>query len=72
MCYNNMQCFERITNMKHNTENLEHFSASQSPEEKPEFHERPFSHRVISWVLIGVVLFAFLGTCYWLAFYGRS
>lgn len=58
--------------MEHSTDNLEHFSANQQPEEQREYHERPISHRIISWVLIAIVLFAFLGTCYWLAFYGRG
>ena len=58
--------------MEHSTENLEHISANQQPEEKKEYHERPLSHRIVSWVLIAVVLFAFIGTCYWLAFYGRG
>ena len=57
--------------MEHSTENLEHFSADQQPQECKEYHERPRSHRIISWALIAIVLFAFLGTCYWLAFYGR-
>ena len=58
--------------MDHSTENLEHFSAAQQPEEKKEYHARPLSHRIISWAVIVVVLLAFLGTCYWLAFYGRA
>lgn len=58
-------------NMDHNTENLEHFSANQQKEEKKEYHERPVSHRILAWVLIAVVVLAFLGTCYWLALYGR-
>lgn len=57
--------------MDHTTENLDHFSASQTQEaEKQEYTERPLFHRIMSWVLIGIVLLAFLGTCYWLAFYG--
>ena len=61
----------RVMNMDHNTENLEHFSANQQQEEKKEYHERPVSHRILAWVLIAVVVLAFLGTCYWLALYGR-
>jgi len=56
--------------MDHSKEELEHFSANQQPKEKQEYHERPIGHRILSWLLIAVVLFAFLGTCYWLAFYG--
>lgn len=57
--------------MDHTTENLDHFSAKQAqPQEKQEYTERPTSQRLISWILIAVVLLAFLGTCYWLAFYG--
>ena len=58
--------------MEHSTENLEHISSNQQTEIKKEYHERPLGHRIISWVLIAVVLFAFIGTCYWLAFYGRA
>lgn len=57
--------------MEHNTENLEHYSASHQTKEKREYHERPRSHRLAAWLLILIVIFAFLGTCYWLAFYGR-
>ena len=58
--------------MEHTTENLEHFSGRQQPEEKESYHERPIGHRILSWILIAVVLFAFVGTCYWLAYYGRA
>lgn len=59
--------------MEHNSENLEHYSASQTEEkEKTPYVERPLMHRIVSWLLIAVVLFAFLGTCYWLAMYGRG
>lgn len=57
--------------MEQNTENLTHISTDQSQKQPPEYHERPVSHRILSWLLIAIVLFAFLGTCYWLAFYGR-
>jgi len=58
--------------MEHTPENLEHYSASQNvAKEESHYTERPFFHRVISWLLIAVVLFAFVGTCYWLASYGR-
>lgn len=59
--------------MEHNTENLEHFSASQSEtsDEKAPYTERPLLQRIMSWFLIAVVLFGFLGMCYWIAFYGK-
>ena len=58
--------------MEHTSENLEHFSAAQAgTEEKTPYTKRPVSHRILSWILIFVVLFGFLGTCYWLAMYGR-
>ena len=56
--------------MDHTPEELEYFSSNQKPEEKQELHERPVKQRLISWVLIILVLFGFIGTCYWLAFYG--
>lgn len=62
---------ERNDCMNRSTEELEHYSAGQKPEEPEKAHPRPFWHRLLSWFLIAVVLFAFLGTCYWLAFYGR-
>ena len=38
--------------------------------QKPQEHytPRPKSQIVLAWVLAAVVLFAFLGTCYWLIF----
>jgi len=56
--------------MDHSTENLEQLSSEQSSQSGP-VEKRPIMHRIVSWILIAVVLFAFLGTCYWLAFYGR-
>lgn len=58
--------------MEQNRENLTHISAEQSQKQVSEYHERPVYHRILSWLLIAIVLFAFLGTCYWLAFYGRA
>ena len=59
--------------MEHTSENLEHYSASQCENnDETSYTERPIMHRVVSWLLIFVVLFAFLGTCYWLAAYGRA
>lgn len=59
--------------MDHSPEELEYYSFKQGnePEKKEEYHERPRSQRILSWVLIGIVLFAFLGTCYWLVNFGR-
>lgn len=56
--------------MEHTPDELEFFSLNQKAEEKGEYHKRPLGHRILSWILIVIVLFAFLGTCYWLAFYG--
>lgn len=59
--------------MEHNTENLEHYSASQErKKEETPYTKRPLMHRIVSWLLIIMVLFGFLGTCYWLAMYGRA
>lgn len=59
--------------MDHSPEELEYFSSKQNkkPEEKKEYHERPRSQRIMSWILIAIVLFAFFGTCYWLINFGR-
>lgn len=59
--------------MEHTPENLEHYSAAQSEQkEESTYTKRPLMHRIVSWLLVAVVLFGFLGTCYWLAFYGRG
>lgn len=59
--------------MDHTPESLEHYSASQGQkQEKEPYTERPFSHRIMAWLLIAAVLFAFLGACYWIATYGRA
>ena len=42
--------------------------STERQEEKPHYTPRPKSHIVMAWILVGVVLFAFLGTCYWLMF----
>lgn len=58
--------------MEHTPENLEGYAENRAQEEqKPVVQERPVMHRIVSWLLIAVVLFGFLGTCYWLAMYGR-
>ena len=54
--------------MEHNTENLEHFSAGQQPEQEQQpYTKRPIGHIILAWVLVAVVLFGFLGSCYWMA-----
>ncbi len=59
--------------MEHSPENLEHLSAeNQQMEEKPKYTPRPKGHLVLAWALIAIVLFAFLGTCYWMINYGRA
>ena len=52
---------------EHSTEQLDYTSAQQQ-EEKPHYTPRPKFHRVMAWILAGVVLFALLGPCYWLMF----
>lgn len=71
LCYN-IQKKKGRCEMDHNTENLEHYSFSQDEKKESKYTERPLAHRLISWILIAVVLFGFIGTCYWLAFYGRG
>jgi len=56
--------------MDHTPEELRTISEIEQSEQKQEYRERPVIHRIVSWILIGIVLFGFLGTCYWLAFYG--
>lgn len=59
--------------MDHSPEELEYYSHKQNSEseKKEEYHERPISQRIMSWILIAIVLFAFWGTCYWLVNFGR-
>lgn len=53
--------------MDHSTENLEHLSQeAEAAEEKKEYTPRPKGHRILAWILIAVVLFAFFGMCYWM------
>lgn len=51
-----------------NTDELEHFSANELTQESGHYTPRPKFHIVLAWILVFVVIFAFLGTCYWLAF----
>ena len=56
--------------MDHTPADLEHISQAQADEtDTPHYTPRPRSHIILAWILVAVVLFAFLGTCYWLAFY---
>ena len=59
--------------MEHTPENLDHFSEeNQKIDMKQEYKPRPIGHLILAWALIAVVLFAFLGTCYWMINYGRA
>jgi len=55
--------------MSHSTEDLNRIS-DQNTEEKQTYTERPLRQRILAWILIAVVLFGFVGMCYWLAFFG--
>lgn len=54
---------------EHSTERLEHLSGQKIQQQEPSrYTPRPKSHIIMAWVLVAVVIFAFLGTCYWLMF----
>ena len=58
--------------MEHTTEKLEQISAGQQPVgEEKKYTPRPLRHIIVAWLLIAVVLFGFLGVCYWMVMYGR-
>ena len=58
--------------MDHTPENLEHFSDGQNKREtKEKFVPRPKRQLIGAWILIAIVIFAFLGMCYWMVAYGR-
>lgn len=58
--------------MEHSSENLEHLSEKeQATEQKEKYTPRPKRQLILAWVLIAIVLFAFLGMCYWMINYGR-
>ena len=58
--------------MEHTQENLEHISAEEMNDQKKEIYTpRPKRQLIGAWILIAIVLFAFLGTCYWMVAYGR-
>lgn len=52
-------------------ENLEHISQEQTPEDKEKYTPRPMGHLILAWALIAVVLFGFLGMCYWMINFGK-
>ena len=52
--------------MDHTPENLEHLSNKEQEQQDEVFTPRPISQNILAWVLIAVVLFGFLGTCYWM------
>ena len=56
--------------MEHTPENLENYSSDQLQEQN-KYKPRPLGHVILAWVLIAIVLFAFLGTCYWMINFGR-
>ena len=41
----------------------------QEEPQKQEYKPRPAHQLVLAWVLAGIVLFGFHGTCYWMIFY---
>ena len=54
----------------HSSEELEHISAQQQAPEQEGYTPRPKWQLVLAWILAVIVVFAFLGTCYWMMFYG--
>ena len=50
-------------------EMLEKLSQEEQPQ-KQDYTPRPKSQVVLAWVLVVVVVLAFLGTCYWLMYGG--
>lgn len=57
--------------MEQTPEKLEAYSDQQQSQNKDRYTPRPKYQLVIAWVLIAIVIFAFLGTCYWMVAYGR-
>lgn len=58
--------------MEQTPEKLEAYSDQQQSQNKDRYTPRPKYQLVIAWVLIAIVIFAFLGTCYWMVAYGRG
>ena len=54
--------------MDHNADELERISSNHAENETEKYVKRPIGHIIMAWLLIAIVLFGFLGTCYWLAF----
>lgn len=52
------------------TEQLAHESADEAENERKSYTPRPKSQIILAWILAIVVIIAFLGTCYWMMFYG--
>lgn len=58
--------------MKILTEHLEHISEEELKKEAANIYmKRPKGHLIIAWILVAIVVFAFLGMCYWMVAYGR-
>ena len=68
--YNTINYAQKRENMDEyrSTEQLAHESHAAQQEEQSHYTTRPKSQIVLEWILAAVVLFAFLGTCYWLMF----
>lgn len=58
--------------MDRNSENITHIAQNQMEEKKDKYTPRPKGHLILAWILIAIVLFAFIGMCYWMAFYGKG
>ena len=56
--------------MEHTPEELELNSVNEQNAAKKEYEQHSIAQRVAAFVLVGIILFGFLGMCYWLAFYG--
>ena len=54
--------------MDHTPEELE--VIPNDGNQKPAYKEHTLLHRIVSWILIAIVLVGFIGSCYWMAFYG--
>lgn len=58
--------------MDHSPENLDHISSEHlNLQDEKKYTPRPIGQLIVAWVLIAIVLFAFIGTCYWMINYGR-
>ena len=53
---------------EHSREDLDYRSSHSKEAEKDEYTPRPRYQIVIAWVLLAVVIFAILGSCYWQIF----